>query len=662
LTAIVTRVSDLAKEFKNKTFMLDTLIKLGKQASQGLGEWDDILDRPKIQTETKKGDKIKNYVATLIFNLNSGILGLGELLEYDEEKSPERFFNVKIQGGNNKSIYTCTELKGLEQIRKTFFGKPDKNNEPSTQGQFTEAIDKDFEDFVATDLYETLKETFKQREGFEEFYLSDKGIADPKLITSQWSLNSNEQIGLVVVGVIWSDKGWHAPTYFRDIAGYKDFLRKKFIGDDLNENSPLTSPKICYATGEFRDTVKELEISSRYSLNKMFVTTTINYANAFDGGSFAKNYQVDKDIQNYLERGSKSLLERYKTRIAGIDHCIIPQLFSQEMVDIEGKLEKISGKSDLLFQYRPFEEMVNDIEDEVDETPYWITFLGFESDGNFFKTVNIIKDVSRTHFQNLILTFRRTNKLFKDIVGINWDTIMSAGEGNPLEFNLYTVYTLIPLRKDKEKKNVALALFKQILEKRPLEKEKLFGYFKELILCHKFERYKSYTNIYEGNPFDFAIRNAVFQYLALFQVLKQFNLIKNMEETNDQNQETEEPLVPLSDYQKKVEDFFIKMGYSDSQKALFYLGRILNTVAYEQYRKGYQSKPVLNKLNFNGMDRDDISRLRRDLTEKTQQFKLHKFTEPIFNKFTPLFDYNNWGLKPDEALFFILSGYSFNSK
>lgn len=643
--------------------MLQTLIKLGKQASGNLGEWDDILDKPKIETETKKGAKIKNYVGSLIFNLDTGIFGLGELSnEYDEDRSAERYFNLKIQGGNNKAVYICAEPKGFEQIRKSFFGKPDKNGKPATQGQFTEAIDKDFPSLKETELYETLQAIFALRSGFEEEYLSEKGMADAKLLISQWGLGLSEQIALITVEIIWAEKQWYKPTHFRDIGGYQDFLRKKFMGESSAISEGETSSKICYATGDRKDNVQELGISDRYSLNKMFVSTTVNYASNFDNGSFSKNYQVDKEIQSYLERGSKLLLEKYKTKIAGVDHCIIPQLFSQDESDIEESLGKIAQKSDLLFQYKKYQGVVSDIEDEADGKPYWITFLGFESDGNFFKTINIIKDVSRTHFERLILSFSKIHRQFKDIEGINWENVMSAGKDNPLEFNLYTVYTLIPLRKDKEKKNVALALFKQILEKRPVEKVKLFGYFKELVLCHKYERYKSYTNIYGGSAFDFAIRNAVFQYLALFQVLNQFNLIKNMAEVDNKVTEQEESLVELSDYQKKIEIFFDRMSYNDSQKALFYLGRVLNAIAYEQYRKGYESKPVLNKLNYNGMDRDDITRLRRELAEKTQQFKLHRFTEPLFKRFTPFFNYNDWSIKPDEALFFILSGYSFNAK
>ena len=646
--------------------MLDTLIKLGKQASQNLGEWDDILDKPKINVETKKGDKIKNYVGSLISNLDTGIFGLGEVVEYDEDRSAERYFNLKIQGGNNKAIYTCVEPKKFEQLRKSFFGKPDKNGEPATQGQFIEAIDKDFPELTETELYETLQAMFALRSGFEEEYLSEKGEADAKQLPNQWGLKPSEQVALLAVGVIWSEKGWNKPTYFKDIDGYQDFLRAKFTSRTSETELGEASSRLCYATGETKSHPKiySATIRSKPSVTEMFVTTTKNYSSSLGltDECFRRSYQIGEETNKYLEKGANILLDKYRTRIANVYHLIVPQLLSYDKSNIEANLGKISKNSDLLFRHKQYEEMVLDIEDEIEGNPYWITFLGYDSDGKSFKTVNIIKDVSRTHFENLIREFRKTNSQFKDIEGINWENVMSKGKDNPLEFNLYTVYELIPLRKDKEKKNAALALFKQILEKRPIEKEKLFGYFKDLILCHKFERYASYTNIYGNTPFDFAIRNAVFQYLALFQVLEQFNLIKNMEEVEDQSPEQEENLIELSEYQKKVEAFFDKMSYNDSQKALFYLGRVLNTVAYEQYRKGYESKPVLNKLNYNGMDKDDIARLRRDLAEKTQQFKLHGFTEPLFNRFTPLFNYNNWSVKPDEALFFILSGYSFNPK
>ncbi|WP_018621539.1 TM1802 family CRISPR-associated protein [Spirosoma luteum] len=655
--------------------MLQTQIRIGQQLSLGRGDWDDILDAPKIETETKKGDPITNYVIPLIFDLDAHRVDFGSLYEYDPDESPGRYFNVKIQGGNNKAVYTCVEWKKLEQLRKAFFGIVDKKGAEPDRGQFTDAIETGFADLQGTPLYEVLTEIFKLRPEFERrlALLDNAKLAnaekeelaeEDRQFLKAVSLRPSERLVLVVAQVIWSEKGYTKPTLFSQIDGYQMFLKRKFIGQELTLSSGEATEKICYATGERSLEVGELDISARYSLNKMFVTTTVNYASGWENGAFQKNYQVDKQTQMYLERGSKYLLENYKTRIAGIDHCIIPQLLNRDESDIETTLRNLSRKSDLLFQFSTYQEIVGDIDTET-TNPYWITFLGFESDGNFFKTINVIKDVSRTHFEQLITAFLKLNNEWKSMPGVNWTSIMSIGkEQILLDFNLFTVYTLIPVRKDKEKKNEALNLFKQVLEKRPVEREKLFSYFKELILCHYYGRYAGYTNIRENTEFDFAVRNAVFQYLAFIHILNQFNLINPMEEnqTDDPEEITldaapEEQVLP--EYQQKVEEFFVRMNYKPEHKALFYLGRVLNTVAQTQYKKEHKTKPVLKKLNYNGMDRDDIRRLHRDLVEKTQQYSIHRYTESTLSRFMMLFNHENWTMKPDEALFFILSGYSF---
>lgn len=110
--------------------------------------------------------------------------------------------------------------------------------------------------------------------------------------------------------------------------------------------------------------------------------------------------------------------------------------------------------------------------------------------------------------------------------------------------------------------------------------------------------------------------------------------------------------------QLELEKFFQKMGYNNSQKSLFFLGRVLNQIAYAQEQKGH-SKPVLNKLNYNGLNKNDILKLRNDLSEKAKQYNKVNETDFNFKEFTRLFNFNNWEMHPDEALFFILSGYSF---
>ena len=120
----------------------------------------------------------------------------------------------------------------------------------------------------------------------------------------------------------------------------------------------------------------------------------------------------------------------------------------------------------------------------------------------------------------------------------------------------------------------------------------------------------------------------------------------------------------LGEKNEALAAFFERMNYTDDQKAAFYLGRILGNVAYAQWKKGHRTKPVLGKINYNGMDAKALVRLRLDLLEKCRQYNILKFfIEDSFSKFHDHFKLDGWDkrMKPDEALFFLLAGYSFKT-
>jgi CRISPR-associated protein Csh1 len=639
--------------------MLSTLLKLGEELSQNRGDWDDIIDIPNTQIEKSKGYNL--YVAEIVFDLyQQSVYASQELSEYDDN-SPSKYKNLKIQGGNNKAIYVCVESGKIDQIKKSLFGKEDN----AIQGEFIEAINKDFPQFKNTQFYQVLEKIFLLKGHLYELYnqKDDKGKIKSieSVLSESLNLGSNNRVVLWCASVICNELEIRKSTQINQLSGYDDFIKAKFLDKSQNLS---TEQKISYTSGKFLKDVVETDFTTRYSLNKMFVKETKNYASNFDDKQFNKNYQVNWEEQLYLERASKYILEKQQIRIAGIDHCIIPQFLSYSKVNIQDVLIRSFQHSELLFQTQVFTEFKNDIEDNIDSQEiFWINFFGFESDGNFFKTLNLIKDVSSLHLLKVIKIFRKIGQKMKILIGIvDWEAIMTEyieKERKQVEFNLQTMYYLIPQRKDKEKKNEALAIFKSILEQRKINPTQIYHHFCNLILCHYYKRYEAFKNIrkYGEDAFDFAIRDTLFKYLAFIQVLKHLNLLENMEI----NEENELDLVPLeesapADFTQKIELFFDQMKYSNAQKAMFYLGRMLSSVAYIQKEK---KKTVLEKVNFNGMDKKDIQRLRLGLLEKAEQYK--EIGKVIFNDslFTKYFDYNNWNMSEQEAVFFLLSGYSF---
>lgn len=640
--------------------MLPTLLKIGEWQSQGKNEWDRFLEKPKVEYTDKKGNEITNYVLPVIFDLDKMevVIDKRNLIEYKEDMA-EELKALKIQGGNNKAIYAAVPSSKIIQLYKTFYGK---ENEQTIEGELFEAINRDAPEIFTKNFQTILGKIFTLKDKAVEklsYYNENKGIVeiDFKAIEQTFELQKNERVVLVYAMLKAANFGIDNPIPFAQKKEYQDFLEKKYLKkNETVEQEDFDSKKLlCYASGQSAQNVKELNLKERYSLNKMFVTETKNYASLFSDKNFKSNYQVGESNQEKLDYASKFLLNKYKVRIANIDHVIVPQFRVIEKIDWELALTGIKKKSDLIFNFDSLENMAKDLEEET-ENIYWINFIAFESDGNFFKSTEIIKDVSKFHFQNVINAFRDVHWNFKEEQFVDWNSVMTEFGTTGRLFNFNSVYNLIPLRKDKEKKNKVLDLFKTILENRRIEKSILFDYFSELILCYYFERYNSYTNIPKSSKdyFGKSVRDSIFKYTAFFQVLKNLKLI-DMEEVNTTQQEES-----ANKYDKAIQDFFTKMQLNQEQQAMFYLGRMLNAVEWIQIQKKIK-KTVINLVNFNGMDRDDIERLRNDLINKARQHS--QMGKVIFTnrRFGDLFDYNNWKMQPTESLFFLLTGYSFGS-
>ncbi len=635
--------------------MLETLLKIGAWQSKGMTEWSRFLNMPKPESTNNKGESITYYVMGVVFDLDksSVYFDVDSLREYDDEYDPEELKSLSIQGGNNKAIYATVEPAKLVQLFKTFFGKPE--NKQAACGELTEAIDKSFPQFKHTDFYALLQQIFSLRVQFLEKAIADEKF-DHKIFFEPLQLGRKDNVVLVFAAVKATELGYDTPTPIAQLTTYQELLAAKFLNTSTEEAN--TTTKLCYASGESKEDVAELDLTARYSLNKMFVTETKNYASLFDKNAFSLNYQVSLENQEKLDLASSFLLDRYKTRIADVDHVIIPQFLEHSDVNLDLTLEKISLDAQLLFTLQSEGSLAAGVKriQNYGGNVFWINFLAYESDGNFFKSISLIKDVSRFHFERLLTAFGDVNREMDALTDmVDWSAVTTE-YGKPSSFNLYLAYGLIPVRKDKEKKNIALQLFKAMLERRTVTKGQLYGHFSELMLCHYYGRYKSYTNIraYGDGYFGLAVRDSVFKYLAFMQVLRKLNLI---------TMESEEPTTTTEeanqDHERRINDFFAQMQLSDAQKAMFFLGRMLNAVAYVQRDK---NKTVIDKLNYNGMDKDDIVRLRLSLFEKAKQYGKTQnvvFSDALFGQY---FNFEQWNMNPQEALFFILTGYSFGAK
>ena len=603
-----------------------------------------FLTKPKNLNDNKT-----YYVANLVFDLDEHDIYMEKLKKFDEEKDVKELLLLKTLPGNNKAIYATVEKSKIESLLKSFFGKIDyqelKNVEHGELYLKVKDLNNENDFLPILDEIVELKDVLLKKITKEE----ENNKLDAKILNKEIKLEKGEDIAIISASVKSKNFGYNKPVLVAKTKEYVEFVNRNFLTDKNDEKE--SDEKLCYATGEIKQDVEELNLEARYSLNKMFVTETKNYAASFNKNNFNKNYQVSKSNQTFLDLSSKYLLNSYVTKIAGISHLIIPAFLTKTDIDFEMIFDGIQKKSDFLFSYNSIKQLNTNITDETDDI-YWVSYISIDSDGNYFKSNSQIKDVSTPWFVKIIKTLKRIN-----------DNISHEYNSNVF-YNFYTFYRFIPV-KTGINKNEALELFRDVFEHRNIDKQILFKHFTKYLIVQRSgqfdnkKNHRSYSNIREQSKFDYAISNAVLNYLVFLKFLKEIKLlnINNMEENKDLQKSG-------NDYKTRIENFFTDMDYTDRQKGLFYLGRVLNSVAHAQEKSNHPSKPVMNKLNYNGMDKDAVMRLYLDLQEKVRQYvskiKL-KNVEFDFARFIMYFKTNEnpEPLSPEENVFYILSGYSF---
>jgi len=160
---------------------------------------------------------------------------------------------------------------------------------------------------------------------------------------------------------------------------------------------------------------------------------------------------------------------------------------------------------------------------------------------------------------------------------------------------------------------------------------------------------------YKEENFDFAIKDYFYRYLVLMQSLEKLNLVnREVKIMGEDNTEAE-----LSN---DIEQFLAENEFNTQQRALFYLGLLVNQVAYSQRGKGHLKKPILKKISYQGMSLNDLKRLYVDVFEKLVQYNaLYPNVEKHNTLCKHYFDRsdNLWELSEFENVFYLLSGYAY---
>jgi len=447
------------------------------------------------------------------------------------------------------------------------------------------------------------------------------------------------------------------------ISQHPDYISVTKKEQKLELTSKKKQKRICFICQKEKEGTSSSVTAkfNRSGINKLFTTTTINTARDLNKNNYDDNYAICGDCFQNLLFGERVISSKFQGRIAGERAIILPEAlignFTYEY------LYGIKRSVDLAFNPINFEEWKNQLDVEKDEIlhnpGYIVHFVIYRTDGNSISVLDVFGDVQLSRIGEVSILL---GKNAAQIPGLRW-------------FSLGSIYRIIPVRTNKKGDQLdiqrVLSVYKALLANHLLETELLYQYAMEAlekglfqIRKKKITQYQNLSlNRYIPDKEDFYIKDIVMKYLCLLKscqdlcVLDKIPFSNRKVGDNYMNQNLQDETISA------IEGFLTEQNFDRLSRALFYLGTLINVVGRAQSGKGHKSKPILNKIQFQGMNGREVIWLYQEVLDKLRQYDQMKYplTERLlsqFNRYYGVLKTKN-ELSEQANVFYIMSGYAY---
>lgn len=388
---------------------------------------------------------------------------------------------------------------------------------------------------------------------------------------------------------------------------------------------------------------------------KSYITDKLGFSSNLDG-KFTKNFNICKECYQYLMIGENFVNSNLRTRIGDLNTYVIPHfIFKLEDLDIEKFSEYINSSTNSITNLKSLKEFKKELEKfreyEAEKNNFIINYLFYQKSKSEFKILKLIKDVppSRLDF------IRGGEEEISNLVDDNY------GGNRNLKIDLNRIWGCIPIKKGEGGSYSGFSRYLDILDAifsdKRVDYNFLINQFTETIRIIKFER-EGY-NIWTKQDFTNKILQLNFL-LLLFSKLKVLGGLDMGEMSNTNIGEVEAGVLP-----KEILDYWgdVVLYEEEQKRALFLLGYLVGEIGNAQSGAGHKKKPILDKINFQGMGTDKLMRLSNDVLEKLRQYDRLQYNEYTYSVLKSLVDNNmgKWNLSNQENVFYVLSGYAFSN-
>lgn len=499
----------------------------------------------------------------------------------------------------------------------------------------------------------------------------DTGLIDKisyeKFMSQILDIGQNVKIDLIIPRIIKNGQA-HVISTHED---YINRLAEFFGGGDSGKSG------VCHICGKKKSDINTIEYSTKFNksgIGKAYVTTTVNYAPYFNKLAHQQNYSICKECYEKFMQGEKEVLQKFRLRIANED-CVL--LFEGlDKIINRSYLPETKNKIDLVFNPKNSNEWAMQFQRELNKKQqielYQFNMVFYKTDGKSTAIKKTIENISSIRFDQVIKAF--------DTGGMRLNEYLR-------NFTIGHVYTLMPVNKDKKGKQInihrILDLYSAIIKNQRIERKYIFELYGEgmtrLVNELRASKIRNYENIISYRPkvsgkttgfeLDINIKEYTLKYLAFIHSLEELKLldkeVKNLAKQDDLINEEEEQN-QVVDFIAERERFLEEQGFSNAAKGLFYMGALLYEIGSAQYKQKHKNKPILDKLDYGGMDDKAVIMLyTQDVLEKLRQYAKHinPYRCDAYKKMLHeyLGTYGNLkSLSHQEAVFYLMAGYSYS--
>jgi CRISPR-associated protein Csh1 len=434
------------------------------------------------------------------------------------------------------------------------------------------------------------------------------------------------------------------PDYQRHLAGY--FVDRAF-------ESPVPGTcHLCGARGPVTADMTKFDLLKFYNKDKKGFACELDWRRGW-----YRNYALCRGCYECLLIGERFVRHQLRTTVGRESVFVVPTFHLSGLLRgdrLEGwaaYLKRRLNASATLESWKEFQgEVAAYQEHEAAKSGYVLNFLFAEMQNSAVKVSQLIQDVPPSRLDELDHAATKAQEVGDRILGELPPGVWWLG--------FRALYYLFPVRRVRRQPVAApfLAFLDALLSGRQVNATQLMAQFVETAAIYRFGRFGAY--VHSAPPPQRLHQETAAMVLRSNLLLRYLQKLGQLSDWTGGGPMAETP-VPVPGLPEGVGAYFEELALAAPQRALFLLGYLVGEVAWVQGR--WQSKPILDKVQFQGMDRDKVIRLSNDVYEKLRQYRLgDRDHETAYGAMKELLDRSLGQLgAPYENTYWVLSGYAF---